>query len=151
VTGSGDSHPINKIDFIKKGSFFAGQTDFLPGAEGQRERRCALRSHRVSLVPPGKVTTYIAERSCRALDEALLQAPVKVELTRWEAKIARLDDAYDSSRNWEACCSDFSEHTFCGVVDDDVQDLCHTFANHFEPPAMLETHVLENRASNSVR
>ena len=49
-----------------KGSFSAGQTDFLPGAEGQRERRCALRSHRVSLVPPGKVTTYTAERSCRA-------------------------------------------------------------------------------------
>jgi hypothetical protein len=40
--------------------------DFLPGAsEGQRERRCALRSHRVSLAPPGK-TTYTAERSCRA-------------------------------------------------------------------------------------
>ena len=38
----------------------------MPGAEGQRERRCALRSHRVSLVPPGKVTTYTAERSCRA-------------------------------------------------------------------------------------
>jgi len=82
-----------------------------------------------------------------ALDEALLQASVKVELERWEAKIARLDDAYDSSRNWGACSFDFGEHTFCDVHEDDMQDLCHTFPNHFECPPQPEANVLANRAS----